>query len=985
MMKAMLLTRVGLSLFVISLSSFVALSQPTGKTGPFPKNLSLFQHDTAQVTALMDSFWSYRRQDPGKALDFADRSYEISIGLNYSHGIANSLYLKGIVIKAFGNYIDANILLLESKNWFKKNHDTLGIVSCLIELGDLHNRQSNYSRALAYLDEARQLVVTTGSREKLSRIYNMLGGIYKSQKQYDKALEFHFKSRDLNEEMDFQLGLATNFNNIGNVFLELKDYSKAKEYYLKSLRIRIKINDFPGIASAYNNLGLISSYQQNFTEAIDYHLKAFDIFQELKDKSGLAMSFINQANTYLQADELIIAADLANKGLELAEQGQFRKTQTEGYRILSSAYSGMNRFKEAYYYHKLFKDYSDSIQSTELVAQITALTSRFEIDQKEKEIELLSTEKERQALLIKTQKLRNNLMVGLTLAVIIVLIFLYYNFRNKKKINRRLEELNLIKSRFFANISHEFRTPLTLLLGPLEELLEDPDRKEKEMIRMMHRNASRLLLLDNQLLDLSKLESGKLKLEVEKSDIISAVKGMVMSFQSLAEKKRIAFNYNFQLPELQAYFDHDKLEKIVYNLLSNAFKFTPENGTVNVDLGVITNKSDKMLPARIRKIHGKIICLSVSDTGAGIASEHLPHIFDRFYQADSGSNKKFEGTGIGLSLTQELVTMHRGYVYAESELGKGTIFNVYLPIESGAYSFAEIIQDKEHAEFLSKYEFEKLEKQNIQNRHDCVPEIKSVLPGEPKVQILIVEDNTDMRSYIRDCFDLRYAVTEAENGKSGFDQATKIIPDIIITDLMMPEMDGLEMCHMLKTDDRTSHIPIILLTALASVEDRIKGLAMGADDYIAKPFNRLELQARAENLVTQRKKLMDRFTSEFRLEPHKIPITPVDQKFLEKLIHRIEKQIADPDMNVNHLIDEIHLSRSQLHRKLKALTGMSATEFIRTVRLRRAAHLLEEHFGSIAEVVYAVGFSNLSYFSKCFQKQYNMSPRDYAEKAAVGK
>ena len=694
------------------------------------------------------------------------------------------------------------------------------------------------------------------------------------------------------------------------------------------------------------------------------------------DKSGIAMCLTNIANDYLLSGNMPLAVDFAQNGLKLSEEINLKRIQTEAYRILSEAFAELNQFKKAYKFQKLYKIYHDSTVNAEVVRQITEMESKYEVEKKEKEIALLNSEKEKQELIMQKQRSQRNLMIGLTILVMVVLIFLFWGYRNKQKLNTRLKELNLTKSRFFANISHEFRTPLTLLLGPLEKLMSDSTQENTDMIGMMHRNATRLLFLDNQLLDLSKLEAGKLSLKVSRSDITQALKGMVMSFQSFAEKKKINFKYLFPDQEIQAFFDQDKLEKIVYNLLSNALKFTPEKGQVMFELSLFSNK--KELPPVFRKITGQIICIAVNDTGPGIAKENLSHIFDRFYQVDSKHNRNLEGTGLGLSLSKELVELHHGKIFVESALQKGSTFKVYLPIDKKAFETNEIVDDKEETSELSTLAT------NLQNQEKIkTPETDkdtvAELSEEDLLQILLIEDNPDMRLYIRDCFNEQYNILEAKDGKSGFETATSKIPDIIISDLMMPKMDGIELCNKLKTDERTSHIPVILLTALSSVDDRIRGLETGADDYIAKPFNRQELVTRVQNLTEQRKLLCERFSKEVKIQAKDITVTSADEKFLNKLISFIENNLADPDMNVDSLTEEINLSRSQLHRKLKALTDLSATEFIRTIRLKRAAQLLEQHHGTIAETVYAVGFNSLSYFSKCFQKQFNITPKEYIE------
>jgi len=940
--------------------------------------LNTADEDSLKVEILLDLFWEYRRSNPEKAIEYSQQALEIAQSIEFTMGIARTLHNCAVIRKVQGNYDSAFRLLLEAKIQFEQIKDTIGIVACLTEISDIYNKQSNFQAALKNLDEARRLIIRTDNKEKLSRIYNKLGGIYNVQKQYEKALEYHEKSLEINQDMDFKLGMSVNYNNIGNVFFDINKYDEATENYLKSLEIKKEIKDSHGIARTLNNLGLIFSNQREYDKALEYHFQALEKFRELGDNPQFTMCYINIANDYLGAKNYRQAIDFATIGLSLSEEQNLKQDQTEAYRILAEAFAAENKFKEAYYYQKQYKAYNDSIVNVEVVRQITEMESKFEVENKEKEIALLNSENEKQELQMQKQRLQRNLMIGLTAFALVILIFLFWSIRNKQKLNKKLEDLNLIKSRFFANISHEFRTPLTLLLGPLEKLMNTVNSEDKELIGMMHRNATRLLFLDNQLLDLSKLEAGKLSLKVSNSDIIQSLKGMAMSFQSLAEKMKIDFNYLFPEKKIQAYFDQEKLEKIVYNLLSNAMKFTPEKGKVVFELSFPPNQGKNELPQNIKRISGKVICISVNDTGPGIEKENQSYIFDRFYQVDSKQNRKFEGTGLGLSLTKELVELHHGIITLSSKPGKGSTFKVYFPIEEQAYKSYEIAGDKE--EIVEDYphenqihDYQKPDKEDVErvNRKK----------GNDIVQLLLVEDNQDMRIYIRDCFNDGYNIHEAENGNLGFKTATDEIPDIIISDLMMPEMDGIELCSKLKTDERTSHIPVILLTALSSVEDRIKGLTTGADDYIAKPFNRQELLTRVQNLTDQRRLLRERFSKEIKIQPKDITVSSADERFLEKLISFIETNMADPDLNVDSLTEQIHLSRSQLHRKLKALTNLSATEFIRNIRLKRAAQLLEQHHGTIAETVYAVGFNSLSYFSKCFQKQFNKTPKEYIDQS----
>jgi DNA-binding response OmpR family regulator len=487
-----------------------------------------------------------------------------------------------------------------------------------------------------------------------------------------------------------------------------------------------------------------------------------------------------------------------------------------------------------------------------------------------------------------------------------------------------------MKSRFFANISHEFRTPLTLILGPLKKLLAgDFPGDPKEQFRLMLRNGQRLLLLINQLLDLSKLDAGGMSLEARPQNLVSVVKYIVLSFSSLAERNHITLKFMAPNESIRVYLDRDKLEKITVNLLSNAFKFTPEGGEVEVAVAV---GSEKQPPITATASATEFVQISVRDSGIGIPAERLPHIFDRFYQVDSSHTREQEGTGIGLALTKELVELHGGDIHVRSELGRGSTFVVRLPLGKEHLRENEIVKEIPEADDGSpddvtrQIEFEETpDTEAIAGREEETPTEK-----ESPI-ILIVEDHRDMRTYIREMLDKDHRVIEAGDGAQGFEKAVDSIPDLIISDVMMPGMDGFELCHKLKTDERTSHIPVILLTARASGASKVEGLETGADDYITKPFDASELRARVKNLIEQRRKLRERFSREVTLQPGDIAITSMDEQFLHRAIEVIEEHIADANFSLDEFTRKVGMSRMQLHRKLRALTDQSATDVFQNI------------------------------------------------------
>jgi len=535
--------------------------------------------------------------------------------------------------------------------------------------------------------------------------------------------------------------------------------------------------------------------------------------------------------------------------------------------------------------------------------------------------------------------------------------------------NQQITEHEQIKSRFFTNVSHEFRTPLSLIQSPVEELLEDPHRSEKERwkLNMVRRNARRLLDLANQLLDISKIDGSKMKLELVWDDVMKHLRAIAGAFTSLAETKRINYQCHFPMEETISWFDPDKLEKIAGNLLSNAFKFTPAGGTILMTAQYTKNDKEKM-PLTLH--------FSVKDSGTGIPANSLEKIFDRFYQVEESIKNEGGGTGIGLSLAQDMVRLMHGDITVESEEGKGSMFSVQFPLGKDHLHESEFIILKTVPESIF---FRPVNNQETEKGITA----KNKKSGDGKPVLLIVEDNRDIRMQLSDSLQPRYNVWEAIDGIAGLKKAVEAIPDLIITDLMMPRMDGIEFCEKVKNDERTSHIPVIMLTAKVTLEDKISGLHSGADDYIQKPFNIAELKARISNLIEQRKKLRVRFGREITLEPREITITRLDEKFLNRAIEIIEKHMHNDLFDLPKFREEMNMSGSTLFRKLHALTGQSPTEFIRTIRLKKSARLLKQNFGNVTQASLEVGFNNLSYFNKSFKKLFGISPVEYMKKNRI--
>jgi signal transduction histidine kinase/DNA-binding response OmpR family regulator len=521
----------------------------------------------------------------------------------------------------------------------------------------------------------------------------------------------------------------------------------------------------------------------------------------------------------------------------------------------------------------------------------------------------------------------------------------------------KLEEVDRMKSNFYANISHEFRTPLMLILGPVEKLVSRiKDEDGQKQIGLIKGNARRLLNLINQLLDLARLEAGRLKLNAALGNIAQFVKGLAMEFESIAEQKDILLQVTMEKEDIEAYFDKEKMEKIIINLLTNACKFTPAGGRITV---------------RLHETQTNLVEIIIRDSGIGIPKSEMKKIFDRFYQVDGSHTREHEGTGIGLALTKELVELHKGNIFIDSVEGHWTEVTLTFPLGREHLSEIDIIEP-------SEYQLRKVEKfePDIDTEVEADEEINEQLIE--KTIVLIVEDNTDVREYISDALKETYHIEEAANGEQGFRKAEKIIPDLIVSDIMMPKMDGYEMTKKIRQNEKTSHIPIILLTAKSDKDSKLEGLGLGADDYLIKPFDSDELLARIKNLIETRKMLQQKFGSGIPVitKEERPKISCLDEQFLNRVLFVIDEHISEENFSIEEFGKDVGMSRSQIHRKLKALTGKSTSLYLRTVRLSKAKQMIEAKKGNISEISYQVGFSSPAYFSRCFKEEFGYTPSE---------
>ena len=924
-------------------------------------------NDTTKVNLLNQISSSYWYEDPVKTFEYAKQAAELGEKIDFKKGVAAAYNNTGVGYYQQNNYDSALLWYEKAIAKHKEAGNFKGEAYILNNTGLIYWKQGELPTAVEYYMKALKIWEDHKLESEASSIYDNLGNIYNEQEEYDRAIAYYNKAIDIQQRYSRPPHeRSMTLSNMGSAYLGKENPGEALKYFLESLKF-LEDDEKESRAVSLSNIGLSYVEMNNYPKAEEYLKSAMKLQEEIEDNDGLVHTIMGLAKTSQKTGKLNDARLYADRALGIVKEINDKSAMSEAWLLLSDITAELGDYKNAYQYFINHIAARDSIRAKENIYKIAHLQAGLETEKKQAELELLKKENEQQAFR------RNTVFAGLIALLIIAtlivsrqrlkirqsneLVGINAQLTNQSKQleeqTEKLREIDKMKSTFFANISHEFRTPLTLILNSLSDKIENVKSagKEEDLLQfeLMHRNARRLLNLINQLLDLSKLDAKEMKLYEENIDLVKLLNVIHASFSSLAQSKDITFNIFVPDEKIICRVDCDKFEKIFYNLLSNAFKFTPRGGKIEFKAQMHDD------------LKGRKMIVTVSDSGRGIATDQVEHVFNRFYQGKQYYSDE-QGTGIGLALTKELVELHGGKIIVESSEGNGANFIVTLPLgdATGEESFREqkiVEQEFAVSELIRKEEevtFEQVEKPTV----------------------LVVEDNEDLRHYLKRALGEQYIIIEAEDGLKGLQKAYGAIPDLIVSDWMMPEMDGITMCQKLKTDERTSHIPVILLTAMAGDNAKLQGLETGADDYLTKPFDNRELNIRIKNLIENRRQMRERFSKEMLLGPKKITVKSMDEKFLQKVLEAVETNMGDPDFSMEKFGQQVALSRMQLHRKLKALTDQSPGDFLRSMRLKRAKRLLESRTGNVSEVAYEVGFNNLSYFSKCYKEEFGISPNE---------
>ncbi|KGN92016.1 hypothetical protein HQ43_08200 [Porphyromonas canoris] len=870
--------------------------------------------------------------------------------------------------KTLGNLHRANSSFSEAIEFHGKElemslklSDTIFIVQGLNNLGTdfrrigaLSQASEYHYRALVYSEAFSKVDTPEGLKGKISSM-NGIGNISLTLGHYDEAEKYFKQALEGEVLLENNIGQAINLANLGAVYEARKEYDAAQEYYEKSLEQNRLGKSYVGEGLCLSYLGDIYKKQKRYEQAKEYYRQSYDIMQEHSDRFHWLTSCISIA----EINHLVGNKSEFERYICQAEQTALEINAPEHLSTIymlrherdfqdGNFYSALNHYKKG----QVIKD---SILSVQKADRYIELKVNYEREQAFRQLQEIETE-------VKKKKTEKERAIYTLWAVILVALMtsalFYYAYRQRTRSNRLLKEIESRRTEFFTNITHELRTPLTVIKGLNRQLAEARNLSEKER-QVYHsaidRQGSNLLKLVNQLLDIAKLRSGGYEPDWRRGDIVSYLQMIVETFKLYAADKGVTLNFYNRAYVLEMDFIPFYIDKIFSNLLSNAIKHTPPGGFINV----VLTKGRKE----------KNIQLQVSDTGEGIPQEELDKVFEVFYQSPNTKNET--GSGIGLSFCKMMVEKMNGEISVQSEPGKGSTFTVSLPVKSKT-PFKAIAVDETSHSLPAPSDIV------IADHRESDPvessELNSIQP-----MILIVEDNNDVSLYLKSMLREHYNLLFAQNGEEGLELAEKHIPDIVITDIMMPVMDGFEFCKKMKESMLLNHIPIIVLTAKASDPDRLKALNLGVEAYLHKPFSPEELRIRMRNILENRRLLKQKYKEVIDKEngSELRELNDRDLKFLQKVTDLIYSQLRNPEMNASYLADKMAMSPSQLNRKLNALTEYSTISYVLQIRLSKAKKMLREESLSIVEISDACGFSDPNYFSRVFKKEVGVPPSQY--------
>ena len=938
--------------------------------------------DTNKVWLLIDLGNLYFFTKPDSCLIFVNQAIELSRKLNFTIGELGALNDAGGSLRLLGEFPQSLDMHFKALQINKRRGDKKGEAGTLTHIGFTYAELNEYRQALNYQHQANRLYDNLAVSHMSVFNLSNTGYTYEKMNMLDSALFFQQQAQTKYPDLK-----VTNGN-------------------LKQLIL--------------TRLGVIDTRLGKHEQALQYYREALQVVYSIKDKVNPGIIQTRIAESYKAIHQKDSSLYYARLGFINSRKVSRKLPILDACNLLVSLFRQENMPDSVIYYQDIAIAMNDSLYGPKKLRQLQVLT--------------LKEQQQQQELVQEQERFKNKALWVVLGFFLIIAILLWLNNRQKQKVNAiletqkaeiqktltlleatqtqliekeklatlgalRLQELDAVKTKLYTNITHEFRTPLTVILGMAQQILEKPKEYVQEASKMITRNGQNLLNLINEMLDLSKLESGKLSLYYQQGDVVNFLKYIVESFHSFGESKGVKIHFISNLKAFIIDFDEARLQQVVSNLLSNALKFTPKGGDIYVLIATqhITNDTENTK-----------FSLKIKDTGVGIEAANLPYIFDRFYQVDDSLTRHEEGTGIGLALTYELVKLMEGTITVKSYPNKGTEFEVTLPIRHVAdLKIAKHVTEQLH---ITKPEIAILsdENQAVIGSENSTIVLSEGIPmkmdsyGEKPI-VLIADDNADVRAYIAACLATDYTLIIAKDGQECENMAFNTTPDLIVLDVMMPFKDGFEVCKTLKNDERTSHIPIILLTAKADMDSKLQGLERGADAYLMKPFHKEELLLRIRKLLELRQQLQQHYlaaavltveqqnpdaseteggnnhSEEIHKVKNKLIINNLEHVFVLKVRKTIETHLTDSEFDVEKLCRILTLSYVQVHRKLSALTGLSANNFMRYIRLIKAKELLLNSNYTITAIAYDSGFNDHNYFIRVFKQEFGVTPQVWRE------
>ncbi len=881
--------------------------------------------------------------------------------------------------------IDSAIALSE------KSRDTLSLSSAYCTQGVLYYSALDYPNALKSFERFRQAATAINHLDRMALANSNLSTLYLYSMNYELALKHSESVMRIAEQQKDKVALSKANFSIANVYVSMLDHENSLKFYRRAqVGMDESAENGTYFAGIYINMGKIFSTQNQLDSSLLYIKKGLALLEGLETHQYYSSGLSMYGNALIKANKINEGITYLNRALIIAEKTKQLEYQWDLHEGLAEAYEKIGVYDRALFHYQKFIEMRDSAFSETKLSEVTEIRMNFEFAEKQLRDSLANA----QTLLTKDLELTKKkneqryILYGLLL-MCGILALLYRTYRNQVKASRtiaaekkeverqknraeqselKLQELDATKNRLYTNITHEFRTPLTVITGMAAQIKDNPDKWLNDGLDMVERNGHRLLGLVNQMLDLSKLESGTLNLNNKQADVINYLRYLAESLYSFFDSKEVGLHFEADPESYIMDFDEIRMQQIIINLLSNAAKFSSPGDQVYLQVSA---------EAHVNDITEKKLQITIKDTGAGIKKDDLPFIFDRFYQVDDSTTRAKEGSGIGLALVKELIKLMKGEIRVTSELGIGTTFTILLPISNKA----ELIKELPPVESINPSSISGVESMPIIPQIN--PNIHDTVVSQPT--LLIIEDNPDVVTYLRSCLEDGYEIHVSVDGEQGINKAFDLVPDVIITDVMMPKKDGFEVCQVLKTDQRTSHIPVVMLTAKADVESKLTGLDKGADAYLSKPFDKKELDIRLKKLLELRSTLQIYYSALAGLteQTEEIPKPPTasasEHSFVKKMREIVEEHLSDYDFGVGQFSKEANFSASQLNRKLSALTNMSSNQFIKHVRLNEAKKQLKDKSLNISEIAYSVGFNNPGYFGRVFKKEVGMTPLEWRE------